>query len=82
MARLNYLVSNEVLNTYNKTKLRALIDEFMESGADIAEVLYAEGEYSKPSTLGNCLYLHIRKRMLPVRVMVRKGRVYLARKEI
>ena len=82
MARLNYSVSNEVLNAYNKTKLRALIDEFMESGADVAEYLYAEGEYTNAESVRNALNYHIKKRILPIEVFTRGGRVYLGRKEI
>lgn len=82
MARLNYNVPGEVLTFYRRTKLREVIDEFMESGADVAEYLYGEGEYKNAESARNALNIHIKKRMLPIEVFTRGGRVYLGRKEI
>ena len=82
MARLNYTVPGEVLRFYRRTKLREVIDEFMESGADVAEYLFANGEYKNAESVRNALNAHIKKRMLPIEVFTRGGRVYLGRKEI
>ena len=82
MARLNYNVPGEVLTFYRRTKLREVIDEFMESGADVAEYLFANGEYKNAESVRNALNAHIKKRMLPREVFTRGGRVYLGRKEI
>ena len=82
MARLNFNVPGEVLTFYRRTKLREIIDEFMESGADVAEYLYAEGEYTNAESVRNSLNTHIEKRMLPIDVFTRGGHVYLGRKEI
>lgn len=82
MARLNYNVPGEVLTFYRRTKLREVIDEFMESGADVAEYLFAESEYKNAESVRNALNAHIKKRMLPIEVFTRGGRVYLGRKEI
>ena len=82
MARLNYNVPGEVLNFYRRTKLREIIDEFMESGADVAEYLFANGEYKNSESVRNALNTHIKKRMLPIEVFTRGGRVSLGRKEI
>ena len=45
MARLDY-TSTYPKAYYKATKIRALIQEFLDSGADSAEVIYAEGEYN------------------------------------
>ena len=82
MARLNYNVPGEVLTFYRRTKLREIIDEFVESGTDVAEYLYGEGEYKSAESVRNALNSHIKKRMLPIEVFTRGGRVYLGRKEI
>lgn len=82
MARLNFNVPGEILTSYRRTKLREIIDEFMESGADVAEYLFANGEYKNSESVRNALNTHIKKRMLPVEVFTRGGRVYLGRKEI
>lgn len=82
MARLNFNVPNEVMVFYRKTKLREIIDEFMESGTDVAELLFAEGKYSNAESVRNALNTHIKRRMLPIEVFTRGGRVYLGRKEI
>ena len=82
MARLNYNVPGEVLTFYRRTNLREIIDEFVESGTDVAEYLYGEGEYKNAESVRNALNAHIKKRMLPIEVFTRGGRVYLGRKEI
>ena len=82
MARLNFNIPNEVIAFYHKTKLREIIDEFMESGADVAEYLYAEGEYTNAESVRNSLNTHIEKRVLPIDIFIRGGHVYLGRKEI
>lgn len=83
MARLNYSVPKEALLFYRRTKLGEIIDEFIESGADVAEFLYGEGEYSTCEVARTTLLQHLKKRHIAtVMVTVRKGHVYLIRKEI
>ena len=82
MARLSYSVPNKVLGFYKRTKLRELMDEFMESGADVAEVLFSEGEYANVESLRNVLNKHIQQRKLPIMVTIRENHVYIGRKEI
>ena len=39
MATLNYAVSKDVLRSYKKTKMRAIIEEFMDSDSEIVELM-------------------------------------------
>lgn len=83
MARLNYSVPTDALHIYKKTKLFAIVDEFIESGADIAEFLFADGEYATISTARNAVDQSIKSRHInTVKVVQRRGHIYLVRKEI
>lgn len=83
MARLSFNIDpNEVNLAYRKTKLFSLIDEFIESGADIAEVCFAENEYKGARSCVTSLLGSLKKRSITsVRAMMRSGKVYLIRKD-
>ena len=78
MARLNY----EVAEFFRPTKLFELVDEFVNSGADIAEFVFAEGEYKSAGSAVTSLLSSISKRHITnVGVKTKKGKVFLVRKE-
>ena len=84
MARLSYSVSREALNFYKGTKIIEIVNEFINSGADIAEFLYGEGEYSNVNTARSTIDQNLKHRHLTntVGTAVRKGHLYLVRKDI
>ena len=85
MARLSFNVNLEDVRiaSYKTTKLFGIVDEFIESGADVAEFLFAESEYRNAQTCVNALNNSIKKRKITtVRAIKRKDRVFLVREEV
>ena len=78
MARLNYTVSADALKkTFKNTKLFSIIDEFQASDKDIAEFVFADGEYAGANTARNALKVSLNRRHIySVDVFTRQGRVY------
>jgi hypothetical protein len=80
MARLSFNVNLNEVYAYRKTKLIALIDEFIDSNADVAEFLFAETEYKSASSCVTSILNNLKKRNITsVKVIQRKGRVFLVR---
>ena len=80
MARLSFNVDLNEVYAYRKTKLIALIDEFIDSNADVAEFLFAETEYKSASSCVTSILNNLKKRNITsVKVVQRKGRVFLVR---
>lgn len=85
MARLSFNVNLEDVRiaSYKTTKLFGIVDEFIESGADVAEYLWAEKEYKSVRTCYAALINSLKKRHIDtVRVVTRKDRVFLVRKDV
>ena len=85
MARLSFNVNLEDVRiaSYKTTKLFGIVDEFVESGADVAEFLFTEGEYRNAQNCVNALNNSIKKRKFTtVRAIKRKDRVFLVREEV
>ena len=85
MARLSFNVdpADVRIASYKTTKLFSIVDEFIESGADIAEFLFAEKEYSNAQTCVNALNNSIKKRKITsVKAIKRKNRAFLVREEV
>ncbi len=83
MGMLKYGVSVEDLRIYKRTKIGAIIDEFINSGEAAAEYTFGESEYKTAHSAANSLWLHLKKRGLnQIGVHEHKGRVFLYRKEI
>jgi hypothetical protein len=80
MARLSFNVNLNEVYAYRKTKLIALIDEFIDSNADVAEFLFADTEYKSASSCVTSILNNLKKRNITsVKVIQRKGRVFLVR---
>lgn len=80
MARLSFNVDLNEVYAYRKTKLIALIDEFIDSNADVAEFLFAETEYKSASSCVTSILNNLKKRNITsVKVIQRRGRVFLVR---
>ena len=83
MATLRYGVKpDEFKHTYVNTKISSLVDEFIESGEEVVEVVLADGEYCSPTSCQTTIQKNIKKRRITsVKAMQRNGRVFLVRKE-
>lgn len=81
MARLNYKIDEELLRKgFRNTKLFSIIDEFYASDKDIAEFVFAEGEYATANTARNALVVSLkRKHIYSIKVFTRQGKVYLVK---
>lgn len=83
MATLRYGVKPDEFNrTYVNTKISSLVDEFIESGEEVVEVVLADGEYCNPTSCQTTIQKNLkRRRITSVKAMQRNGRVFLVRKE-
>ena len=79
MATLNYAVNKDVLRSYKKTKMRAIIEEFMDSDSEIVELMYAPDEYKNPTSAANNTRMAVKRMNIgdAVRVALRNDRVFL-----
>ena len=78
MATLNYSVSKEDMNRYRNTKLRAIVEEFLNSGAEFAEFQFSADEYKNAASATNNMRMAIKRMKIgTVGVTLRNGRVFL-----
>lgn len=79
MATLNYAVSKDVLRSYKKTKMRAIIEEFVDPDNEIVELMYAPDEYKNPNSAANNVRMAVKRMSIgdAVKVALRNNRVFL-----
>ena len=75
--------NKDIVKGYRKTKLMRVLDEFIASDIDCANVVYERGEYAKPGSCSNALSVAIKRNKYDstIGVMMRDNTVYLFRKE-
>lgn len=75
-------VNREELNFYRRTKITALIDEFLSMNVAAVEIEFSEDEYADAFSCGNVFRQNIRRRKLngSVAVFVEDGKPYLINK--
>lgn len=80
MTRLIYDVELPRMYSKRGTKNREIIEEFVSSGRDIAQVVYGEDDYSKPKSCANSLYQSLKKMHCnTVKIGLYSDKVYLIR---
>lgn len=60
-------------------KLQKLIEEFCESGREVAKIDFTEHEYKSPEVCYSCIWTAIKRSKRPVVIHIRKGEVYLTK---
>lgn len=75
--------NRDVLKGYRMTKIHRVIDEFMRSDMDCAEIVLEDGEYARTGSAYNGIYNAINRMKLTSTLGVRtiNGTVYLFKKE-
>ena len=73
--------SRDVIKGYKRTKIQMLLDEFLDSGMDCAELVLEEGEYKRVGTAYNGVRSAIDRMKLASTLNVRTigGKLYLFR---
>ena len=67
-------------NSYKKTKLLKLLEEFLESGYEVAALEYEDGEYASACSVASSLKNSIKRfHMVGVKCVVRDKKAYLVR---
>ena len=79
MGRLVYGV--EIPGQRKHTKLSAIVDEFWNSGQDVAEYVWAEGEYAQPTSARATLGKACERSHKNVKCVQYGKRVYLIKGE-
>lgn len=71
---------NWSMNSYKKTKLQKLLEEFLESGYEVALLEYEEDEYASACSVASSLKNAIKRfHMVGVASVVRNKKAYLVR---
>ncbi len=65
-------------NAYRHS-LQAYIDDFVNSDAQFVQIELSENDYKSYRICANCFRVAIKRSMLPIKVYVRKGNVYLGK---
>ena len=67
-------------NSYKSTKLQKLLEEFLDSGYEVAILEYEDGEYSSVNSVASSLKNSIKRfHMVGVSCVVRDKKAYLVR---
>lgn len=76
--RFEIIDRSEIPNKgYNSTKIMRIIEEFIESGADVARIHYDEGEYKNPSNAYSVIRQAIKRNKYAVRAFTANKQVYI-----
>lgn len=67
------------VKTYKGTKIMSLIEEFIESDADVARIHYAEGEYKNATSAYAVIRQAIKRNKYAVTVFTANKQVYIAK---
>ena len=83
MATLNYdvtMADAKWVRAYGPSKNQILIEEFLKSGKDIAEIKYGDDEYSNTRRIYNSFYNTLRRmRCNTVKIVTRGKRVFFVK---
>lgn len=67
------------MNQKSKLPYRKIINEFLDSDVDVVEVQFDDG--IKRDTVCTAFYSAVKKSGAPVKVSMRKGKIYLIKKQ-